>query len=176
MWSSNLLAQPLVRLIAALLVTLAGSQFAGCGFQLRGAATFPFTSIHLLTGTPLLAELSRNIANGSNAKVVANIDDAQARFVLLGEAREKIILSLSTQGRVREFQLRYRVVYRVHDGKGGEFQRSSEIVLRRDISFNDDVLGKESEEELLFREMRADMVNQIIRRLQAAKLRQPDDD
>jgi len=43
-------------------------------------------------------------------------------------------------------------------------------VLSRDVTFNDtEILAKEAEEQLLFRDMQADMVQQIIRRLAAAK-------
>jgi LPS-assembly lipoprotein len=86
------------------------------------------------------------------------------------EFREKNILSLTSQGRVREFQLRYRVGFRVHDGKGGEFIPQTSIALTRDITFNDtDVLAKEAEEQLLFRDMQSDMVQQIMRRLAVSR-------
>jgi LPS-assembly lipoprotein len=44
-------------------------------------------------------------------------------------------------------------------------------VLRRDITYSDsDVLGKEQEEALLYRDMQNDAVQQMVRRLQVAKL------
>ena len=47
---------------------------------------------------------------------------------------------------------------------------TSEILLTRDMSYNDEqVLAKEAEEVLLYREMQGDMVQQILRRLVAAK-------
>ena len=86
------------------------------------------------------------------------------------ESRAKEILSLTAQGRVREFQLRYRVGFRVHDGKGREFVPASVIQLTRDVTFNDtEILAKEQEEQLLFRDMQTDMVQLIMRRLAAAK-------
>ena len=67
---------------------------------------------------------------------------------------------------MREYQLRYRVGFRVHDAKGRDYLPPSEIQLTRDISFNDtQVLAKESEEALLYRDMQSDMVQQILRRL-----------
>jgi LPS-assembly lipoprotein len=142
-----------------------------CGFQLRGTQTFPFETIYVPTmGSPLGTELARNIAAGSTAKLVTTSPaDAQATLQLLSELQEKVILSLNTQGRVREYQLRYRVTYRVWDGKGTDFIPPSQIVLTRDITFNDQVLAKENEEALLYSEMRRDMVQQIMRRLAAAK-------
>ena len=75
---------------------------------------------------------------------------------------------------MREFQLRYRVAFRVHDGKGGEFLPASTVQLTRDITFNDtDVLAKETEEQLLYRDMQIDMVQQIMRRLAAAQRPKP---
>ena len=71
---------------------------------------------------------------------------------------------------MREYQLRYRVTFRVHDGKGGVFVPLSTVELTRDITFNDsDVLSKEAEEQLLYRDMQRDMVQQIMRRLAAAQ-------
>ena len=87
-----------------------------------------------------------------------------------GEAREKQILSLAATGRVREFRLVYRVGFRVHDGKGTDYVPQNTLELTREVSFNDaEVLAKETEEQLLFRDMQSDMVQQIMRRLSAAQ-------
>jgi LPS-assembly lipoprotein len=100
------------------------------------------------------------------------VDDAKKAVAVLEftqETRQKIILSLAATGRVREYQLLYRVGFRVHDGKGGEFLPLSTVQLTRDITFNDsDVLAKETEEQLLYRDMQFDMVQQIMRRLAGA--------
>jgi LPS-assembly lipoprotein len=57
------------------------------------------------------------------------------------------------------------------DSKNREHIPASEIVLRRDYTYNDSqVLATESEEALLYRDMRTDAVSQLVRRLQAAKL------
>lgn len=162
--------------IRAIVLVLPMLVLAGCGFQLRGQAILPFESIAIPgVASPLLADLSRNIQAGTNAKVIQDNTAAQAQFALLQEVRDKVILSLTSQGRIREYQLRYIVAFRV-TGKGGEYVPVTQLVLRRDISFNDQVLAKESEEQLLFREMQQDMVQQILRRMRVAKFRTPDDD
>jgi LPS-assembly lipoprotein len=143
---------------------------AGCGFKLRGQQTFPFETISVPLNTPLGFELKRNIAAASDqTKLVDNVADADAVLSVLSEAQEKVILSLNTQGRVREYQLRYRVVYRVSSPKGLDFIAPTSVLLTRDITFNDQVLAKESEEVQLYREMRSDLVQQIVRRLGAAQ-------
>jgi LPS-assembly lipoprotein len=145
---------------------------SGCGFQLRGTADLPFDSLYLPpTDSPgIILDLKRNIQAGTKTAVVDDVKKADAVLVFAQETRERVILSLASSGRVREFQLRYRVAFRVHDGKGGEFVPLSAVQLTRDITFNDsDVLSKEAEESLLYRDMQSDMVQQIMRRLAAAQ-------
>jgi LPS-assembly lipoprotein len=143
---------------------------SACGFQLRGLQTYPFETIAVPGVAPLMIELQRGLtASSDRTKVVAKPAEAEAVLSVLGEQQEKVILSLNTQGRVREYQLRYRVIYRVSGQKGVEYVPPTAIVLTRDITFNDQVLAKETEEAQLYREMRADVVQQIIRRLALAK-------
>ncbi|MEW6689659.1 MAG: LPS assembly lipoprotein LptE [Pseudomonadota bacterium] len=159
--------------VLILAVTLA---LAGCGFQLRGTASLPFDTLYMppATGGGIALDLKRNIQAGTRTTVVEDPKQAEALLEFTQEAREKIILSLAATGRVREYRLLYRVGFRVHDGKGGEFVPTSTVQLTREITFNDsEVLAKESEEQLLFRDMQFDMVQQIMRRLAAARPAKP---
>jgi len=153
-------------LVVALLLTL-----AACGFRLRGTADVPFETIFLPGATGGIAlDLKRNIQVGTNAKVVDDAAKAEAVLQFTEETKQKEVLSLTGTGKVREFQLRYRVGFRVHDGKGGDYVPQSTIQLTRDVTFNDtEILAKEQEEQILFRDMQTDMVQQILRRLAAAK-------
>ena len=127
------------------LACLALMLLAGCGFQLRGQTTLPFDTLHVVGNSPLLVELKRNVAAGSHTKMVDQPTDAQAVLQLSLEQREKVIQSLDTNGRVREYQLRYRVGFFVHDGKGNNWIPTSEIALTRDISFNDSQIIRSEE-------------------------------
>ena len=153
-------------LLLALVVAL-----AGCGFKMRGSAVVPFDTVYIPGATTgIQLDLKRNIQAGTNARVVDSPKEAEAIVQFTEESRNKEIVSLTTAGRVREFQLQYRVGFRVHNGKGGVYVPPSTIQLTRDVTFNDaDVLAKESEEQLLFRDMQNDMVQQIMRRLAAAR-------
>ena len=144
---------------------------AGCGFQLRGVAEVPFESLYLPNATSGIAlDLKRNIQAGTRVKVLDDAKGAQAVMHFTEETRQKEILSLTGTGRVREFQLRYRVGFRVSDNKGGDYVPQNTIILTRDVTFNDtEILAKEQEEQLLFRDMQSDMVQQIMRRLASAK-------
>ena len=144
---------------------------AGCGFRLRGTAEVPFKTVYVQGASPAFAlEIKRNIRAGTRAQVVEDPKLAEAVVELSQERREKHILSLTGAGRVSEFQLRYQLVFRVHDGKGVEYVPPTTLLLTRDMSFSDaEVLAKEAEEQLLFRDMQNDMVSQILRRLAAAR-------
>ncbi len=155
----------LAALVAALVLP-------ACGFKLRGARALPFDTIFLAgtTNNALSAELARNIRVGTSTKVVPDRAGAAAVLDILGETRDREILSLNAQGRAREYTLRYRLSFRVSDGKGRDFIPPTEIAVQRDISFNEsEVLAKESEEALLYRDMQTDLVQQILRRLAAVK-------
>jgi LPS-assembly lipoprotein len=153
---------------AALLVLL----LAACGFQLRGAADLPFDTLYLSGATGGIAlELKRNIQSGSATRVVDDPQAAQALLEFSEETRSKEILALSSAGRVREYRLVYRVSFRVGDGKGNDFVPPSTVTLTRDVTYDDAVaLAKETEEQQLFRDMQADMVQQIMRRVSVARV------
>ena len=158
-----------VAMIAAAMALL-----VACGFQLRGQAQLPFDTLYVPPGSSLAVELKRNVAAASKTRLVDEVKEAEAVLGLIQEAREKVILSYDTAGRVREYQLRYRVGFRVTDPRGQVFVPTSEILLTRDISFSDtQVLAKESEEALLYRDMQTDMVQQILRRLTASRPAKP---
>jgi LPS-assembly lipoprotein len=159
------------RFAAALLATLT---VAGCGFQLRGEQKLPFETIFLNTppNSPLGATLSRQIRSGTETRTVEQASEANAVLDILGESRDKEILTLNAQGRAVEYKLIYRLRFRLHDGKGREYIAPTEMRAQRDISINDSqVLAKESEEALLYRDMQTDLVQQLLRRIAAVRPR-----
>jgi len=156
------------KILVLVLVLMLGA----CGFQLRGAAQLPFKTLYVEGGGSALGvDLQRALRYGSNVQIAATPAEAQAVLQVLGEGREKRILSIGANGRVSEYVLFYRFSFRLHDGKGKELMPAQPLELKRDISFNDaQVLAKEQEEAMLYRDMQADAVQQVIRRLNAAKI------
>lgn len=153
------------RIIAMILIAMT---LSSCGFKLRGQVAIPFQSIFVeAPGYSIFVnDLERAIRSGSETRIATSRDDAEAVLRILGEAQEKQILSLSSGGKVREFELRYRIAYRLTDKNAIDLAPPGEISLRRDMTYDDtQVLAKESEEALLFRDMKADAVQQMLRRL-----------
>lgn len=150
---------------------------AACGFQLRGVANLPFASLYVDGGgnPGLAAEIGRAIRSGTQTRLTDKAEDAQAVLQVLGAVQEKRILALSGAGRVREYELIYRAGFRLTDKEGRDLIATQPIELRRAMLYDDaQVLAKEQEEALLYRDMQNDMLGQLMRRLAAAKLQPAD--
>jgi LPS-assembly lipoprotein len=146
---------------------------AGCGFKLRGSQTLPIDTLYLAlpVNSPVGAEIARVVRASTNARVVTDRKEAQAIFELLGETREREVLSVNAQGRAREYQLRLASTFRVTAPNGLEMIAPTTLLARRDIAFNEsELLAKESEEALLYRDMQSDLVRQMVTRLQGIKV------
>jgi LPS-assembly lipoprotein len=171
--SSTSLSTRLYCQLPYLLVLGLSLLLVGCGFQLRGSGQqfmIPFKTVHLAIpeNSPLTIELSRNILG--QGQIVSERKAAQATIEILSESRDKSILSLNSQGRVREFNLSYTVRFRVTDNESRELMPANEISLRRNINFNESqVLAKEAEETLLYKDMQSDLIQQLLRRIATIK-------
>lgn len=156
------------------LLSAAGAalMLAGCGFQLRQPPSFVFDTI-FVGASPASAvgnELKHTLATSSPVKLAPAADAAQVILDLLDERREKVVVGLNATGQVREFQIRTRIRFRLRTPSGKELIAPTELLQQRDISFNESVaLAKEVEENLLYRDMQTDLVQQLMRRLAAVK-------
>jgi LPS-assembly lipoprotein len=171
MWSSSDPARAL-RAAAAAVVIAAAIVATGCGFQLRGEFQYPFSTVYVSApeGNPITLALRRTLEGAGGARIVESAAAAQVVLEVPPPIEDKSVLSLSGAGRVREYLLTYRVTYRLHDASGRDWLPRSEITLRRSFTFAEtEVLAREYQEVRLFREMQADAVQQIARRLQVAK-------
>ena len=155
----------------ALVAAVVAASLASCGFHLRGDAAFPFSSIYVNvpSSPPMSAELVRNLSS-STTKVVETAANAEVVLAVPVVVDDKDVLSLSSGGAVREYQLVKRVAFRLHDKEGLDWMPAGEIVVRRSYTFNEtQVLARDLQEQRLLREMQTDAVQQLMRRLQTAK-------
>ena len=156
----------------SLVALLLAASLAACGFQLRGSYNLPWETLHI-GGVPenneLYFQIKRSIEAGSLTRISTDAKQASASLAILRNEQHKSILSLSGRGLVREFQLTRTFVYRVVDAQGKELLPQSQIILQRDMTFDDErIFAKEAEEAMIWREMQQDMVQQLLRRLAAS--------
>ena len=149
----------------------------GCGFRLRGALQLPFTSLrtNLAERSEIGRELRLQLA-ASGVKVIGPAlagqppEPADVELTVLAEQRERAVVGVTSIGQVRELQLRVRFKFRLRSGKGRDLIDDTELLQERDLSYDEALaLGKQVEEDLLFREMQSDTVRQLMRRLAAVK-------
>ena len=150
-----------------------------CGFHLRGhnlkQAEFPFHSIFIKSSTesPFISDL-RNALELYKLALPADSSVADITLQIVSERSSKQILSISSAGRAQEYELRYVVSLRADDGKGQEWLPASELIVYRTMTYDDaQALAKEQEELMLYRDMRTNAVQQILRRLSRAKVTVP---
>lgn len=150
---------------------------SACGFHLRGhnvnEKSFPFASLYLKSAapTPFIADLENSLEL-YKIRIAATAAEADLTLDIVSEASDKQILALSGAGQVLEYQLRYRVSLRAYDKQMMEWLPADEISLQRTLTYDPaQILAKEQEESLLYRDMRSDAVQQVMRRLSRAKPR-----
>jgi len=152
-------------------LVLSGALVA-CGFHVRGAAHYSFDTLFLNSSPaqPLTTDLRRSLEGIGTAQLVPSPETAQVILDITSVENNKQILSLSGGGKVREFLLTKRVLFRVRDSAGNDWLPTSEVLVRRSYTYNDtEALAREAQEQRLWREMQDDAVAQIVRRLQQAK-------
>ncbi len=157
-----------------LLLVGASTALGGCGFQLQRPPALHFKTIQL-TGfparSPLAAELKRAIDSSTTTKVVESLKDAQVVLEALTDAREKSVVATTAAAQVREFTLRSRFRFVLRTASGKDLIPSSEILLLRDLTYNESAaLAKEQEEAFLYRSMQNDIVSQVLRRLASVQV------
>ena len=160
------------RLWISLMMTL---PLAACGFQLRGSrpdAKLEFSSVHLEagSGSPLERELRNAILTQGGTVLATDRKSADVTLRILQENQEKKVLTINAQGQVREYSLLYRVNFDVIDKENTRLLEPTELALQTFMSYSESqALAKENEERLIYNDLRADAVSQIMRRLSQIK-------
>lgn len=155
-----------------MIVGLAILLVAGCGFQLRGSASLPpeMATTWLQVpdrSSPFVRELELLLrANG-----VVLVDGPAADVAELRVRRERITrraLSIAGDARVREFELVFDLEFELKGPGGEQLLRPETLRLERDFQFDEqEILGAANEEELLREDLRRNMAQMLIRRLEA---------
>jgi len=162
-----------------LAATFVAAGLAACGFRLRGTPEFSFHSLYIeaQADSAVARQLRHTLAQAGSALTLLTEPQqrtqAQAIVQLSGEQQERVAVGLNAAGQVRELQLRLRLRFRLYGQRGQEWIGDTELLQQRDVSYSESIaLAKEGEEALLWRDMQADIVQQLLRRLAAVKIQQ----
>ncbi|MCY4285397.1 MAG: LPS assembly lipoprotein LptE [Thiotrichales bacterium] len=168
--------------VLALPIAIAIAMASGCGYQLRGAASLaPELGAMRVTGPGDIRTAVIRVLGGAGVPVEpaggsgddSAGDSAGTVLHLEDERLDRRVLSVDPDTvREREFELAYRVTFRVTDAQGEELVPKQTVSLLRDYVFDTRaVLAKDREQEVLHAELRRDAAARIVDRV-AAMLRQ----
>jgi LPS-assembly lipoprotein len=143
---------------------------SACGFHLKGmggsSRPLPFGSVYVEDGSSQLGPiLHETLARNEKLVLLTSPKQAEAVVSVLGEHQSKEVSTINSGGKVNEYMLTYDATVRtVLDGV--PMEPDMDIKVRRYMNYSDsDVLGKEQEEALLWRDIRQDAAEQVVRRL-----------
>lgn len=160
------------RLVGSGVLAWMGVALAGCGFALRRPEPMQFRTIAFggfERGSLLADELRRQL--GAQVAVLADAAQAQVVLTALADKRERSVVASTAAAQVRELQLRLRFEFRAATPAGRELIPRTELLLKRDMSYREDLaLAKEQEEAELVRGMVGDIASQVLRQLAALRL------
>lgn len=158
-------------------VLAASAMLGGCGFALRAAPTFSF-QVMRVTGLENggVTRALRGALESSGVRTIGSSTAApglapQVLLVVLVDQVERAVVGQTADGRVRELQLRTRYRFRLETPSGRTLIEDNELLMERDLSFSETAaLSKSAEQDLSFRDMQTDIVQQVLRRLAAVNL------
>jgi LPS-assembly lipoprotein len=154
------------KLIALLMLLIISS----CGFHMRGMTEISYKIISLEGKELSFIKDLKKVLNRNKVAIVSSTENPELRVELLSEESEKRILSLSGQGLVREFEIFYRVRYRVKTIDSEIWSQENIIETRKDFTYSDsNLIGKEEEERQLNEAMRNEAITNLFNQIQLIK-------
>ncbi|MEQ8486100.1 MAG: LPS assembly lipoprotein LptE [Pseudomonadales bacterium] len=144
---------------------------SGCGFQLRSWDIASSIESAYLTASPrnaFEAPLRQALRQAGIAEA-ATPGEATVVVTLLEDRRERRSVSVSSQARAAEYEVSVGVRFQVEDAQGRDLIPDQWLERQRVFRIDrDNIVGSSEEQALLEREMEADLVQQILRSLNAA--------
>ena len=131
----------------------------------------PFESLYVQASNPSVTiDIKRRVQASSKTAVLDSRKDAQAILVIQNAELKRKILSVSGTGRVREFQLRYSILFRVNDQQGREIVPDTKVEVNRVLPYSDSaILSAGAEEKMLLKDMKKDAILKLMDRLGKVK-------
>ncbi|MGQ3889516.1 LPS assembly lipoprotein LptE [Legionella sp. CNM-1927-20] len=147
----------------------------GCGFKLRGYVEMPTTLNNvaiLIRGTHQdLGPMLKDSLQAYKIHVTDNVSQASYLLILERDAIQQQITSVSASTNPRQYLLIYTAQYSLLKSGGEKVITSRTVTSSRQLTVNNNrILGSDSEEVMLYHEMRQDAVRQIIYQLSQLKI------
>ena len=145
---------------------------SACGFQLRQEAVLPAgMGTVVVQGADPFSPLGRDLAAALERAGSAVVEKAGTGVAVLNITANQMatdVLSVGGNARANEYSMRYHVEFNVTDNAGKAILDKQVIELSRDYTFDAfQAAAVAAEEDLLRKELQREMVQSIMRRLDA---------
>ena len=156
------------------LLVVAALLLSACGFHLRGEAQLPagLDRVYVESSDPN-GPLKRNVEHAlerSGAKIESAAGDGIAEVRLMGVSLAPIVRSVGANARVNEFTMLYHLEMQISDSAGKVVMPKQVIERSRVFTFDQtQAIGTGAEQDEIKKEMERDMVQVVVRHIEAAK-------
>ena len=138
-----------------------------CGYQFRGATDVNFVSISIDGGSPSFLKILKKQFKQSGVKVQER--NSEKTLEITNDTFSKKILSLSAAGKVREYQINYKISFRFKS-QDGEWSNSIDLEANRDFTYDDkNIIAKTEEESRLIKGMQEQLIRTIVNQISVRK-------
>ena len=143
------------------------ANITSCGYQLRGVQEVNFKSISIDGGSANFVKALKNKFRQSGVKI--STAKAEKSLEIINDSFTKNILTLSSKGRVKEYEISYKVSYRVKL-KNDSWSAPITIETNRDYTFDDtNIIAKTEEESRLIDGMHDQLIRTIVSQISVLK-------
>lgn len=162
------------RLVLTSFVSLLFLTLVGCGFHLRSAANLsdeiqPLRIEGISHQRGIGLKLKRALL-GNGVIVADTLESEAATLKIVSHTFDRRVLSVGTNAKVSEYELYAQMTFIVLGKAGQVLAEQQTVQAQRDYQFNEDeVLGRESEEQYLREQLDQQLIQSVVRRLSAIK-------
>ena len=140
---------------------------SACGYHLRGSIDLPegLKRIYMQGASAQLQKTMKRTLKSSGGELVTSVEQAGIVVQVIKERMDRRVLSLSSSGRANEYEIIYTLNFNFLDAEGMMLSEKQKIEISKDY-FNDqeEVLGKDNEEQVIREEMYRTAVQSIVNR------------
>jgi LPS-assembly lipoprotein len=155
------------KIFSFILLLLLTANISSCGYQIRVAQEVNFKSISIDGGSANFTKAIKKKFKQSGVQI--KINGAEKCLEIVNDGFAKEILSLSSKGRVKEYEINYKVTYRVKL-QDGAWSSPIEIETNRDYTFDDtNIIAKTEEESRLIKGMQDQLIRTIVTQISVSK-------
>jgi len=130
-----------------------------CGYQLRGSEGINLESISIDGGSSDFVKVLKKKFKQSGVKVQEK--NSEKSLEITSDIFTKKILSLSATGKVKEYQINYKISFRFKS-QAGEWGNSINIEATRDFTYDDkNIIAKTEEESRIIKGMQKQLIRTI---------------